>query len=355
MTPYIFKIVFLLKKCFVYEVPSVQREIYSKVNSLTRVLYIVDSKSFNFDTFKSGCGNIHFELIESFKERYGDSNLSLFIIPELSDLRFVAKTIRSIILENDIDIVFGFPEAGPVGKWNWDHLVYDLKSYNIFFIGILLDSVHALHQFRINYLSFLSHLCHFIAIDNFSFNPKSVSGPVFLPISRNSLSKITSNLEIDQKILDSTSINFSGKMYDTRLEFISKIQEAGVPIQVNQFLNSSSRSSDNYLDYLNSMYSSRINLYLSKNSILDVVQLKTRALELSILGKPFISDSAKLIDIYFEENKHFFVFESLDELRQIYLNFLNIPIHDNQLSSIGMNLAKNDFWQLFERIKAFNS
>ena len=83
--------------------------------------------------------------------------------------------------------------------------------------------------------------------------------------------------------------------------------------------------------------------------------MKTRALELSILGKPFISDSSHLIDIYFEENKHFFVFNSLDELRQIYIKFLNMPMRDDKLSSIGINLAKNDFWQLFERIKALNT
>lgn len=351
MKKIVFRIFFMFRSLSFYQ-QHIMKEIPSpNIRTTMRVLYLVDSASIQRSTFKIASGNIHFEIIESYKERYKDSDLVLFPIPRDTDLHEVIPEIIDLIIKKDIRLVMGYPEAGPGRYWKWDLLIFQLRFLDVIFLGIMLDSVHLLHQFRINYLLFLSPKCKFIAIDQSPFAPKNVFGPVFLPISRKSLYKIRNELHSDSEIILFPGLNFSGKLYVDRDILFKKIKKRGIPLSVNSHLRLNTMLEDNYILYLKSLLKSEFNLYLSKNSLLDSVQLKTRALELSILGKHFLSDSPKYLEKYFEENLHFFVFSSVKDLHKVFHSLPNFPFRDDELASIGFDLALNNFWDLFESMK----
>ena len=91
---------------------------------------------------------------------------------------------------------------------------------------------------------------------------------------------------------------FIGSIYENRKKIIKQITKQGIKISVNPLehtMDEGGEHSLSYVDYLKTLKKYELALNLSTNSREKKYQLKSRVMELSILGCKFISDGMEYV------------------------------------------------------------
>jgi hypothetical protein len=234
---------------------------------------------------------------------------------------------------------------------------YLTKNYN-YILYIDLDFVHPINQYMYARLHTKFNNSSLLAID---ISPsKSLVrfmgcfGQRPLPYCYDTLSFMVKNLKNRSRKRSSA---FIGTIYENREKLLKKIAHNGVNVIVNpqneqievgkNFL----ASYENYLTYL-SNYEVQFNF--AKNSRESKYQLKSRIMELSIMGCKIVSDGTEMVPNFLINSE---LVESIDPIKTLKIRIEELMFRD--LYSAQVELSKeainfnNGFWDfIFAKISS---
>jgi hypothetical protein len=328
------------------------------LDEYSKILIITPQNEIENENWRIGGGNHYFEIFESAMENFGPEAVDLFVVSSnqnfLSQINEIAEKLR----DGNFSLCLASIEADPntPNKWNWDALAVALsKFWRGTFIALSTDFAYPLHQVRFSQFIKKFPRTAVIAIDINILNSKYIpaenfSGPVFLPISKKSITQLTNLLEAtcsSKKIYD---IVFVGTLYDYRSVILEKLKKMGVQIGVNPHLqNSSIQASGTYFEYLCALRSGKLAINFSRANGAKTSQLKSRNLEAPLFGVPVLTDD-ELNSYFFKVGEEFLFqnFEKFDsnEISAVTNSESSLLMLSQQAKEKAKEINENAFWDM---------
>lgn len=175
----------------------------------------------------------------------------------------------------------------------------DLQNYILF---IDLDFIHPINQYNYARLHYKFRNSSLLAIDiypkRFQVDYLNCFGPRPLPYSKKTVLNMSEKVKKDNK---KKKPAFLGTIYEYRKKMIKKLAKYQINLIVNphkEHDNLESRQIKSYDIYLSCLSDFEVEINLSKNSREPGYQLKSRMMELSILGNKAITDGIDLMPAF---------------------------------------------------------
>ncbi len=312
---------------------------YENKSIKTKILYLACKKFQHNTKWGYFSGNMDFEIIETLKDNIDANNTEVII--EFWNERNDIEKIFMKYLENKniLSVVFLYDSIDPN---RYDFTWIDIfKQYECqkHVVSIHLDLVHPLIQFNIATLGKLipNLICVSIDIKPPSYLKKYTSplGPLPLPFSKGTLDEIQ---RINNYPINYKGLVFHGTLYKNRIDSLKAIERSGLEIIINPHLENIDHFAT-YEIFFKSILQSEINLNLSLNSYENRYQLKSRVLELAMVGRPFVSDGTQLIPSYLTEGTDYIKLDPISTIMQRYA----IAIQNKERSSREEDINKISF------------
>jgi hypothetical protein len=306
---------------------------------LASVSYQIDNK---WDYFS---GNMQFEIIQSLIDQVTPDETEVIIEfwKEQSDLEGILlryKDNKDVVL-----IVFLYDSIDP-NRYNFTWIdVFKKFNCQKHVVCIYLDLVHPVTQFNAAVLGKIvcKLLCVSIDISPPLYLKKYLTsiGPLPLPFSEGTIKEM---LKIDNHPIIHGGLVFHGTLYKNRMNSLNSIKQSGNKVIVNPHLGANGRLAS-YENFFKSISQSEINLNLSLNSFEKVHQLKSRVFELSLVGRPFVSDGTDLIPRFLVEDTDYIKLDPISSIRQRYTLALQKKlVIGTRVSANHVMIHSRNFW-----------
>ena len=286
--------------------PSVSSR-YS-TQSTPHVLVVVPASYGGSNTWGIGEGNIFYELVASLQDLIGPDNVQCVNVNANEPTREWHQRVRSMLASSGATHLLAHAEHEPSGSssWSWDQLFDTLRGqWHGTPIALFMDSVHRRHVHFADRLARIIPSTCIVAIDrslNGVVRPSTTAvGPVFLPVSRDSVQKVLAHTADVNKVYD---VTFIGEMYPYRSRVIDELAAQGLAVTVNPHRGAGNARAT-YLDFVRKLAESRLTINFSLCSSLPLHQLKSRMLEVGLAGSVAISDESDLSGIYLRPGRDF--------------------------------------------------
>lgn len=312
-----------------------------------RLLLLCPLEELSSSNFKAAGGNIYFEIFQSARERYGETNVhfaDIAIFQNVDELELLCR-------ELEISHLMVNPETPEAPEtWEMPRLICLLNSkLDLRYWFFLFDAVHWDHLFKVNFLCEKVARSVTLAIDvdikrRLSKN-SAPAGPACLPISRASIEKLPAEpcaMESLQKI------SFLGKLYDYRFRALSKL--ATKILAVNPHKTGAELPA--YESYMQALWQSSATLNFAQASSYRTKQLKSRVLEAAIVGCPVVTDDGGLAARYLGDKDLVVTVKRpkglLSAIRSKSIRGRALAIDRAKLMNVARSKASNRFWEMFE-------
>lgn len=296
------------------------------------------------DKWRAGSGNFYYEIFQSAREKHPEKDIFVHFVKK--DDRDWIETSIKVISDLEPDAILICPEIDPDGSGDWTVSTFVInlqKMWSGKFVFLMFDSVYPLHMWRVERLAMLVLNCKIVAIDQRlerKFRKRwNVLGPVFLPISKESINFLRE--KVDEKILaenlNPIRVSFVGKVYPYREKYLSAIAKKIQGFEVNP--QNRFKDPEGYLSYITAIKLSKFSINLSRAGGSRVKQLKCRVLESLLFDSILVSDDKK--------NSGFL---GIDTQRFVYVrNFKRFQLK----KLVNSNFSALDSRQLTSEINSF--
>lgn len=294
-------------------------------------------------------GNIYFELYQSCLDRSEVKNIQIIYFNEeyVIDDREIVNTTDNILFLGLFHEKLEFFTNYKCEKF---HEKYESKNqYKILYID--LDLIHAKHQFQCAKLLTRHRNVNILAID---IEPKkflqkylNIYGPRPLPYCEASISIMREQNKNNHKM---QKIAFFGQIYKNRKLLIEKIESTGVEIVKNPHQKKTQIEHalrPEWPTYVAENQQYEIVMNLSTNSREPSYQLKSRVMEVSIMGQKFITDAMHLMPEFIADSNIVINLLPLSTLKARAESLMNYKgMGTSEKLSKSATAYNNDFWKI---------
>lgn len=315
-----------------------------------RVCILVPDELLNVPSFTPGSGNLFFEIFQSAKERYGDSEVFAFgtsaldnNLTEFLDFLEQRKITHIVMSPESPELPEEFALPAIINQ------ICGSKSVTFWFF--LLDSVHWDHMFKLNHIS--RFIGDFVALGidkplNSRLKRKSASAmQQCLPISKKTISLLPA---YPKKVHETQDITFIGGIYKYRKKILESIPQAVVSINPHR----PNGEAADYIDYMQALRDSRLTINFARASSYPEPQLKSRVLEAGVMGCPVISDDKGLAASFLGDEKMVLTVSKLGSMRSALMSPSVMQraslVDRDKLQEISREKAPSAFWESFEQV-----
>jgi hypothetical protein len=171
-------------------------------------------------------------------------------------------------------------------------------------------------------------------------------GPRPLPYSSSSVEIMRSKAF---RTREKKEVAFIGTLYENRVKHLKKIEKSGINILVNPHkltLEAESKSLPDYETYLDYLAKYEIQLNLSLNSRERSYQIKSRLMELSIIGNKILSDGVHVAPTFIHASGAVINLNPLKDLKERIHSFMKKSTADQQIQLSNSAIKFNaEFWE----------
>jgi len=327
-----------------------------------RLLIIIPPIRESLTEFGPGAGNYFYEIFRSAQDRYGEQNVAFYEISPDKPLDQECRAVAEQLTQHHFSHVLFYIESYEMKSnlWRWDILGSELdnRKSKVAAIGFLTDGTYELHQLQCSRFQEVYSDSIFLQIDivpSGKYVAKGrLFGPTFLPISRESISRIRSYLNVAEGA-ESYGLSFIGKIYGYRQVIIRKLSKSGVFASINPHRPENSASDPSYLDYMYALSRSRFTINFARANGTSQMQLKSRMLESALVGTVPLTDDNGLSELVLPKEIPYLKFTRPTEILNI-VELSQVTSHDlparTPSTSEGMKIiegiAANHFWETIE-------
>ena len=344
------------------ETPQAEREFLSVQRGGPRLLIVLPADYDNASPFEPASGNLHYEIYQSARERYGAEWIEIFHLPKGVDWIDQCRTIVELTDHHEITHMLFHIESKEVRSkiWRWDILAAELSrmSSNVIAIGFLTDGTYELHQLQCGRFAELYSRSLFLQIDvepsSKYVHEGSLVGPTFLPISLESSNHLWQRFSQTDTSTD-IELSFVGQLYGYRKKIVKALLEQGIELVVNPQSNKNNFGKASYFEYMDALRRSVFTINFARANGTRQKQLKSRILESVLVGSIPITDDDGLSEKLLPKSIPLLRFTRLDEIVNLIeqhrsdktsrLKFLKGEV--DRPSSIRL-FAANHFWETLE-------
>ncbi len=288
------------------ETPQAETGMFAEMRGRPRLLIVLPADYDNGSPFEPASGNLHYEIYQSARERYGAEWIEIFHLPKDLDWIDQCRTIVNLTDHHEITHMLFYIESREARSkiWRWDILAAELSRIrsNVIAMGFLTDGTYELHQLQCGRFAEIYSRSMFLQID-VEPSSKYVSegrlvGPTFLPISLESSNHLYQSFAQTDALPD-IELSFVGKLYGYRQKIVKALLEKGVEVVVNPQVTNVNGGKANYFEYMNALRRSAFTMNFARANGTRQKQLKSRILESVLVGSTPITDdnglSAKVV------------------------------------------------------------
>lgn len=272
-------------------------------------------------------GNHFFEVHASAVELLGSDRVTLVDIVCGEDATTWQAAVLDRIAETRATHVIAQIERDPnkTTDWSWDVIASALAGHwDGVFVGQMYDAGFQWLRVRAQRLAgildklVLADLCE--PMTGYAVPGRPEIGPMTLPLSRESVSRIDAYVAGATKVHD---VTFVGALYEYRVELLDRLTAAGFHVAVNPHRSDSARTDEesranqpSYLDYMRALAESELTINFARASSGPRWQYKIRPQEAALVGCLCLTDDVDRTSRFFAPGDYAY-FESVDTLSDI--------------------------------------
>lgn len=279
------------------ETPQAETEMLPEKRGRPRLLIVTPADCDNGGPFEPASGNLHYEIYQSARERYGAEWIEIFHLPKDVDWIDQCRAIVNLTDHREIThMLFHIESREARSKiWRWDILAAELSRMksNVIAIGFLTDGTYELHQLQCGRFAEIYSRSMFLQIDveptSEYVNEGRLVGPTFLPISLESSKQLYQSF-LQPDALPDIELSFVGELYGYRQKIVKALLDKGINVVVNPQVSNINGGKASYFEYMNALRRSRHTMNFARANGTRQKQLKSRILESVLVGSIPITD-----------------------------------------------------------------
>lgn len=321
---------------------------------------VVPYEGEGFDSFRPGTRNFYYEAAQNLAENIGAEHVSFFSVRRDEPVSQWQVRLADYVLQVRATHLLTHIEADPGSEgeeWHWEIWWKGMaERWDGVLLGVMFDSAFEWITAKSRLLARISP--RFLAVDicmpldGQLVRGRPEVGPVNMPVSRESLDLVQRRIA---GIEPSHDVSFIGALYPYRVQMLDRLRALGVRVIVNPHRSDStadfheSRANQpSWLDYMAGLAGSHMTINFSRSSAGPFEQLKTRVLEATLAGTVLLTDDKDRTRLFFEPEREFVSFTSLDDLPRVVAELLADPQRLASIKSAGAKRAKAlahvNFW-----------